>query len=474
MSSRLKTGKRAALTAEQRKAFHHLTAMNSCSMLVYFALYGSVLWLFVDRLGFSSALVGALSLAVQLPIVVQLWAARHADRYGCKRMMITFLLWGPLTLLPFLFAPELSRWLGPWATTGGIFFGLVVYSLMTSIAFAAWMPLVRRNVPKRRATELVGRMNQIGMAIAVVATFGFGFFLGENPPLWRFKAIFLCGVAMAFLRIVWLSKVNDLEPANREHSTSLWSDLRTVWANRPFWRLVLFVVLTNMTLGILVPFRPIYVKALGFSERFAAISTMPCILAAYGATAYVWGLLADRYGSRGVYVLAGSGAILGQLIMILPQGNGVLNGVALILGLMMFPAAWAGIDAGNTRRLFTVVPQENQSLFMSIMMITVCMAIAFGGFLGGLSLDVMRSLLPEASAENGFARALEYRLLFLVSSALTVVAVGYSRRMRDLKEVSTQRMLLHMRLRTQRWLLRGRGAALFFYRVRGRRRNNER
>ena len=435
--------------------------MNACGILVYFALYSSVLWLFVERLGFSSSLIGALSFAIQMPIFVQLWAARHADRHGAKAMMATFLLWGPLTLLPFLFAPELGKWLGSWATVTGVFAGMIGYGITTFIAFAAWAALVRRNVPERRASEMVGRMSQIGMAVSVVATFGFGCFLGKNPELWRFKAIFLFGAGLAILRIIWLKKVRDIEPASAKHPTTLWADLKKTWSNRPFWRLVLFAIHSHITLGILAPFRPLYVKALGCTDWFAVTATLPCILAAYGVVAHAWGILADRYGSRSVYVLAGSVGILGQLVLILPQNNSIPNGTLLLVGLMMYPMAIAGIEAGNTRRLFTVVPQENQSLFMSIMTIAMVAGMAIGGLLGGIFLDCVRPLLPETAGGNWFARGLEYRLLFLLSAGITIAATGYSRRMRDLKEISTPRMLLYMRLRAQRWLMRGRGAALF-------------
>ncbi len=47
-------------------------------------------------------------------------------------------------------------------------------------------------------------------------------------------------------------------------------------------------------------------------------------------------------------------------------------------------------------------------------------------------------------------QAMEYRILFGLTTLLMLLATLYSRHMRDMKEISSPRLLLHLRLRTQR------------------------
>ena len=428
--------------------------------VAYNVLLGNFMVLFVHRIGFSPLLIGLVCLLVRLATLFQIWAGRYVDRHGCKKPLISAFAWGPILLVPFIFAPQFGRWLGEWATVTSVLLGLTTYVLVTYIAQAAWFPLLRHNLPPHRSMELVGRITQLAMLFGVIATAGFALMLTERPSVWRYQAIFIATALIAMARALWVRKVNDVPPLVDGAPEPVYKDLRGILSDLPFRRLLIFVAISYAAAGMVVPFRPLYVVALGFSERFAAILTVALIGASYAIVCRAWGILADRYGSRGIYVLAGVIVTVAHGIAVLPRRAGLLDAAILALGLMAVAVGWAGLDAANVRRLFVTVPRRNQALYMVVYVIVADISMAIGSFVGGVCVKAVQVLSGKAEDTGWFALALEYRVLFLVGAALTVIAVGYSRRMLDLKEISAPRLLSQIRLRTQRWLMNG-GPAVF-------------
>ena len=457
MTSETHNGNKDSLTREQRRAVQAFGLAVGAGIIAYQAFFANFLSLFVHQIGFSSLLIGTLFLAIQLPAICQIWAARYADRHGCRRLLVNFLAWGPLTLAPFVLAPQAAQWFGRGLSAAGIFLGLVAFSLCSAIAMAAWMPMLRHNLPSAQKAQLVGRSNQIGMVLALVATLAYSLFLGKQPALWQFQVIFVVSALLAASRAAMLRNLRDVDISPDHRPAPLWHDLRELWANLSFRRLIVFQAIMAMALGIVLPFRPLYVKDLGFSTWFAAFVTSSLVLGAYAVMAQAWGRLADRYGSRGVFVVAGAGVTLAFLLPVLPRGNTTLDGAIIVVGFAAVPMWWAGFDSGSVHRLFSIVPRRNQSLYMALYLLSIGISMSLGSFLGGLLIEGVRPFLPEGGA-GGFALALEYRIMFVVVSMLTGAGTLYSLRMRDMKELSTAELLLDLRLRTQRRLMNGRAA----------------
>jgi len=138
--------------------------------------------------------------------------------------------------------------------------------------------------------------------------------------------------------------------------------------------------------------------------------------------------------------------------MALPTGHTHKDAVLFCLGIFLVASCWGGIDAGNTRRLYTMAPERNQSLYLVLYTLTASMALSIGAFLGGVIVKVVRAYAVEPGA-TGWGNALDYRVLFLCAAALIVLGIGYSRRMLAMDEIPTARLMIFLRLRMQRWLM---------------------
>lgn len=139
--------------------------------------------------------------------------------------------------------------------------------------------------------------------------------------------------------------------------------------------------------------------------------------------------------------------------MVIPTGHTPLDGALIVLSFFLGASCWGGFDLGNIKRLFSIVPQQRQSLYMAVFMIGVTASVAFGSFLGGQIIHLVRAMVPEPDGAEGFRRLLAYRVLYLVAAIGTVAAVGYSRRMMAFQEVSAMRLLLYLRIRAERTLM---------------------
>jgi len=366
-----------------------------------------------------------------------------------------------LLLIPFLLAPQLGAWLGEWALTAGIFLGLTAFALSNNWALAGWMPLLRHNIPEGRRAELVGRVNQISSrASFVILLLLILSVMQKETAVWRFQLIFVVGAALVSLRAVFSRSLEDVNNESATDGQQFWHDISGIWKDVPFRRLLTYTSLCFFAMGLVVPFRPLYLKSLGFSDRFVMLATVPLIPITYSITIRGWGRLADRFGSRGVYGLGGAGTILGLFIFLSAQGGTVWGAAAVILGLAIFVMSWGGIDSGNTFRLFTIVPQKNQSLYMAFNTIAIICTMALGSFTSGAAIKILRLLLPQQTDIPG----LDFRIVFMLAAALMALATLYSRRMRELHEISTPGLILHLRLRTQRRMSLGISAAFTRFR----------
>ena len=457
--------RRPRLTRAQVWSVTGFSAAMACGTTAFAVLQGNILAIFLKRIEFSSVLIGTLFLVIQLMSLIQVWGARYVDRHGCKRLLMLFWAVAPLGALPLILYPHVLGGVGKsWAVVG-VFIGAGAYAFANFIAGSGWIPIMRQNLPQERAAELVGLTNGVSLFLACCATFGLSFLFGKKTPIGSFQVLFVVAAFAAALRALFVSRVRDAEPAPVAAPEKLAYDLRRIWQHLDFRRVIIFIAVSHFAIGITIPFRSPYIMDLGFSDRFAAVATVTVILGMYGLAAWGWGRLADRYGSRGAYILGGTGAVLGNLLMLLPWDSGYLSGLVILLALGASAASWGGIDAGNIRRLFIIVPRKNQSLYMVIYLIGMNVSLAVGSFVGGVLLKVFEHILPGVLGKDSLPPAVEYRALFVVAATLITLSILYARRMRRLKEVSTPRLLLHLRLRTQRRLTTGFLGAFLRFRV---------
>jgi hypothetical protein len=197
-----------------------------------------------------------------------------------------------------------------------------------------------------------------------------------------------------------------------------------------FRRLLVCMGLWSFSANMVLPFLPVYQRGemlagqpvgLGVSWLFLAVLNVASSLAAM-CTSNWWGRWSDRFGPRGLLMLA-SGYLFVNLVYlgVRPDGSwGLLVPVALVSGALN--AAWT---VGSYQLLLQVAPRQNRSVFVSVHNLTNGWLMAGGPLLGGLLAD--RLPLVGWCLPNGLPCCYFHLLLALAAVggvAALVVLVG--------------------------------------------------
>ncbi|GJH13279.1 hypothetical protein CBA19CS11_30595 [Caballeronia novacaledonica] len=159
--------------------------------------------------------------------------------------------------------------------------------------------------------------------------------------------------------------------------------------NGQYWRRNLAVCVfgsftTLVSLSMLLPFLPLYVRQLGVSSQSAVIEWSGVAFSATflgtAVTAPLWGRLADRYGRKPMLVRAAVGmAIVMSLI-------GVAHSVHQLVALRLLAGLIGGYASASTVMVGTQAPRERAGWALGI--------LSTGALAGNLAGPLIGGMLP--------------------------------------------------------------------------------
>ncbi|MPW18188.1 MFS transporter [Paraburkholderia sp. CNPSo 3157] len=157
--------------------------------------------------------------------------------------------------------------------------------------------------------------------------------------------------------------------------------------NEKYWKRNLFVCVfgsftTLVSLSMLLPFLPLYVKQLGVESQADVIQWSGV---AFGATflgtavtAPVWGRLADRYGRKPMLIRAAVGmAVVMSLI-------GIAHNVYELIGLRLIAGLVGGYASASTVMVGTQAPRERAGWALGLLSTGALAGNLIGPLIGGL------------------------------------------------------------------------------------------
>src|SRR5258707_13721261 len=162
-------------------------------------------------------------------------------------------------------------------------------------------------------------------------------------------------------------------------SLAVWE--RTAWiaAATQFFTLVGF--------GLGLPFLPLYVQALGVTQR-SEVAVWSGVLAGSAALtmavlAPIWGVLSDRYGRKPMLVRA----MLGGAILV--GAMGFVDNVWQLLGLRLLQGAVTGSQAAAAALVAAATPASHAGYALGLISTAVQVGNTFGPALGAISVDTL-------------------------------------------------------------------------------------
>ena len=157
-----------------------------------------------------------------------------------------------------------------------------------------------------------------------------------------------------------------------------------VW-ERTAWICAATQFFTLVGFGLGLPFLPMYVQALGVTER-AEVAVWSGVLSGSAAltmavVAPIWGVLADRYGRKPMLVRA----MLGGAVLV--GAMGFVDNVWQLLGLRLLQGAITGSQAAAAALVAAATPASHAGFALGLISTAVQVGNTFGPALGAVSVD---------------------------------------------------------------------------------------
>jgi hypothetical protein len=281
---------------------------------------------------------------------------------------------------------------------------------------------------------MIGLTRTLSLAALVAVLIG-GAILGPDPGLERFVILIGVGVLFGFVSAWTSTKIPGGAP-DKSASTQqgAYRDMLNAAKDTNLVRYLIGASLVILATAPMFSFVPLFmVEEVGLASDQVVWLEMGVLLGGL-ATAYFWGWLADRYGSKPIMT---SGVLLLPIMpvawLLMPRGLALslylALGIALLQGLIN-----TGWTLGSGRLLFVgIVPDKKRTAYMALY-------YAWMGIVGGLAQLMGGWLLELTAGVSGqwwIITLDQYTILFVLGIVLPFVAYGLFGRVRADGDVST-------------------------------------
>ncbi len=423
----------------------------------YFCAAGPVLGLFVKHLGGSPTFLGLVMACMPACQLMQMFIAPSLEHWGVKRAMVGSLVIRNIfhTLLACL--PFVVGWLAGFRVPGmtglpliGSFFeqsnalALVIFFLIMlcfdlcqGVGFAGWMTWVNWLVPEKyrgRYFAFEQMMNNLGqMGFSALA----GFVLGDQGSNANYGSLFLIGAICGWTSIVLLGRVKAIpRKEGRPEFTALnLSWIKTIWPITPYRRMMYVIMAHQMMMSVGIFFVYFQKDMLQLTDRFLMAMATVGIVGGF-VSVYIWGTLADRFGSKPVMALAYY-FILGSVSYWLALALGFPLAQKPLMLLMQFCliAGFQGYVVTNMRYILGSLPKDRVvfgTVFYNLMVQVSTMA---GAMIWGRLLDV--KLMNSLNLKLGIVRIDRFTVIFACMLGLAGLARIFLHRLENLESKAT-------------------------------------
>ncbi len=404
-----------------------LSILASCVGMVWFAAAaGMPLTMLLEALGASGLLLGLAMTAQQLAMGFQLAGGLIANRLQ-RRKAVWFafalphrLLWFLLAALPFLFSDTTTAAQAVVAT-------VAVSAALGNMATPAWFSWMSDLVPARENGRFWSLRQVFTTAAFLVATGIVGYMLdvgaaGEGSArlkdfafVFAITAVFGTGDILLHMRVP--SATQPDAPAGRPLAAIL-----NILRDRNFRMLTLAFGIWGLSLGLMGPFAPVYLKRVFNASYFhLAALTITFSLGAIIA-GFFWGRVMDTIGARSfgsimllsIPLFAIPWFLMSQRVYTLPLLGATPEVVLVYIIINFFSGAFfSGVALCQLNLITTLATQESRTIAQALFFTITGTLAALGPLLGGRIMDWMTEAPVPFSLPRGIAFSFYHAQLVL-------------------------------------------------------------
>jgi len=402
----------------------------------YYCAAGPALGLYIKYLGGSTTYMGLVMACMPACQLLQIFVAPHLERWGIKKIMVASLLMRNimhflLAMLPFL--------AGFFCSSAGdsnagffaqptallliaLFVVMLGFDLCQGLGFSGWMTWVNWLVPEKyrgRYFAFEQMMNNVGqIGFSAVA----GWILGAQGSHFNYGSIFLMGAVCGGASLLFLRKVPAIpKKTDKAEFRSLnlsWIGL--IWGVKPFRRMMYVICAHQLMLSVGYFFIYFQKDSLHLTDRFIMVMTTVGIAGGV-LSVYIWGNLADRFGSKPVMALAYY-LIMGVAIFWVGLGLGLPLSQAPLLLLVQFlyVAGLQGYVVTNMRYVLGSLPSDRMLFGTIFYNLVVQVATMLGAMFWGRFLDL--EFLKNLNVYYSWMHIDRFTIVFICMLLLSLVA----------------------------------------------------
>ena len=359
------------------------------SVFAQYTFFGSIFVLFLNELELDKAQIGSLLSLLPFLGIIAIFVVSTLARLGYKRVFLVSMAARTAMAALLLAAPAILVQFGAEAVLAFIVVTVAAFGLARAIAFTAYYPWLQEQVPDYVRGKYTAIKNALASLSALLATLIAGYVLGVDPDLGRFRILIVAGVIAGVLSL-WASvRIPGGAPIRGEAAEQSSSREMVAAARDPnVLRYLGGIGLVTLSTVPLVSFVPLFMKEqVGLSSKHVVWLDTAILLGGL-ISSYLWGWLADRYGSKPVMV---SGVLLlplmplAWLLMPWDPAWSLYLALGIAFGQGLINTGWS---IGSGRLLFVgVVPAEKNRSYMALYYAWAGIAGGLGQFLGGWLVD---------------------------------------------------------------------------------------
>lgn len=416
-----------------------LVCFQSFNAISFQIALGPPLILMARHWGASPFYIGAITGLVPLLSILQVYTAPRLEYLGFRRVMLSGWTGRNITLIGVAALP-FSAWL-----SGGriptlylleaLFAFMFVYNLLRGLASASWLPWISYLVPAEWRGRFISIDQFVIYTSSAAALFFCGWLVGEEPTDLRFGILWLVSLGGGWISLYFLRRVDSPPPREgKPHIEPWYVWAGKVWQKRSPRRLIRMNIAWSLAMAAWGTFTIVFLRdSLHYGDRtimnIVGASTLGGV-----ASAWVWGRLADRFGSRPVLALSTRLVLLvmiGWLLIAMGQLYGsplVVTTLYVLLGM-----ASLGFNVGNARYLFNNAPREFPVLAITLFSVITSLANAIAPMLWG---TFLRGLEGQSHAWGPliFTR---FTWFYLLTICVVLICKVLIRRLPDREAVAT-------------------------------------
>lgn len=374
---------------EKTQRLKFALAGDACnSIYLNLATAGSVLLLFMDRLGLDKAQMGALLAVLGLGPMISPLTTQLGAIFGFKRLSLSFSVLRVIMLAGMIAAPWVAAKYGPAVAFKYVAAVLIAFSLCRSAGDSMGGPWSIEFIPASIRGRFMARQMIVTMLCGAGSIFVIGHFLGQEAAISRFQMFFAIALVFGLMPSLCYSQVEGgaPHPGARLGIGNILVPLR----DPVYRRHLLGNVVINLGWCAAMPFAPLYLRDQIGLPPDQVVSLDAITMLGSLTSSFIWGWAADRYGGKPVMVsLLSLHVLLPTGLILMPHHSVWSHQLAMA---MYFTHGFISIGwiIGFYRYFFiNLIPKENRVPYIALNSCIVSAVVGSGPLWAGFVLQRM-------------------------------------------------------------------------------------